>query len=71
MATSRQAWYRRRRECYTFLPGKQKTGFQKARVKVLKPTPTVTHLLQCAHTYSNKVIVPLPVSSIYKSSYSG
>jgi hypothetical protein len=35
----------------------QNTGFQAARMKVLKPTPTVTHLLQQGHTYhtySNK-----------------
>jgi hypothetical protein len=27
-----------------------KTDFQAARVRVLKPTPTVTHLLQQGHT---------------------
>jgi len=32
--------------------GKQKkTGFQAARKRVLKPTPTVTHLLQQGHTF--------------------
>ena len=30
---------------------KEKTGFQVARVRVLKPTPTVTHLLQQGHTF--------------------
>ena len=28
----------------------QKTGFQAARMRVLKPTPIVTHLLQQGHT---------------------
>ena len=27
------------------------TGFQAARMRVLKPTPTVTHLLQQGHTF--------------------
>jgi len=29
----------------------QKTGFQAARMRVLKPTPTVTHPLQQGHTF--------------------
>jgi hypothetical protein len=29
----------------------QNTGFQAARMRVLKPTPIVTHLLQQGHTY--------------------
>jgi hypothetical protein len=33
---------------------KWKTDFQAAMVRVLKPTPTVTHLLQQDHTHSNK-----------------
>ena len=32
----------------------QKTDFQAAEMKVLKPTPTVTHLLQQGHTYTNR-----------------
>jgi hypothetical protein len=39
-------------DCY------QNTGFQAARMRVLKPTPTVTHLLQQDHTYSNKATPP-------------
>jgi hypothetical protein len=34
----------------------QNTGFQVARMKVLKPTPTMTHFLQHHHTYSNRAI---------------
>jgi hypothetical protein len=35
--------------------GKQeKTGFQEARRRVSKPTPTVTHFLQQGHTHSIK-----------------
>ena len=40
-----------------------------ARMKVLKPTPTVTHFLQQGHTYSSKAIppkVPFPGPSIFK-----
>ena len=58
---------------------KWKTDFQAAMVRVLKPTPTVTHLLQQGHTYSNRatptptgphlLIVPLPEPSIYKPSW--
>jgi hypothetical protein len=29
---------------------KEKTGFQAARIRILKPTPTVTDLLQQGHT---------------------
>jgi hypothetical protein len=29
---------------------REKTGFQGAKMRVLKPTPTVTHLLQQGHT---------------------
>jgi hypothetical protein len=36
----------------------QKTGFQGARLRALKPTFTVTHFLQQGHTYSNKVTPP-------------
>jgi len=32
----------------------QNTGFQAARMRVLKPTPTGIHLLQQGHTHSNK-----------------
>ena len=42
----------------------QDTGFQEARLRVLKPTPTVTHLLQQGHTYSKTV--PLLRPSISK-----
>jgi hypothetical protein len=48
------------------------TGFQAARIRVLKPIPTVTHLLQQGYTYSkglHLLIVPLPGPSIYKPSY--
>jgi hypothetical protein len=39
--------------------GKQeKTGFQAARMWVLKPMPTVTHFLQQGHTYSKKATPP-------------
>jgi hypothetical protein len=35
----------------SYSKGKQeKTGPQTARIRVLKPTPTVTHLLQQGHT---------------------
>ena len=40
-------------------------------MRVLKPTPIVTHLLQQGHTYTNRatlLIVPLPGPSIYKPS---
>ena len=33
--------------------GSKKTGFQAVRMKVLQPTPTMAHLLQQCHTYSN------------------
>jgi hypothetical protein len=33
---------------------RQKTGFQVARMKVLKLMPTVTYFLPQGHTYSNK-----------------
>ena len=56
----------------------EKTGFQAARIRVLKPMPTVAHLLQQGHAHSNKatptptrphpLIVPLPGPSIYKLS---
>jgi hypothetical protein len=36
----------------------EKTGFQAARMRVLKPMPTVTHLFQQGHTYSNKATCP-------------
>jgi len=32
----------------------EKTGFQGARMRVLKPMPTMTHFFQQCHTYSNK-----------------
>ena len=35
-----------------------KTGFQTARMKVLKLTPTMAYLLQQGHTYSNKATPP-------------
>ena len=38
--------------------GCQETNFQVARTRVLKPTPTVTHLLHQGYTYSNKAIPP-------------
>jgi hypothetical protein len=39
--------------------GKQeKADFQKARMKVSKPTPTVIHFLQQGHTHSNKGTPP-------------
>ena len=38
--------------------GKQKTGFQAARRRFSKPTPTVTHFLQQGHIYPDKVIIP-------------
>ena len=41
-AVSRQAWCRR--SC------QEKTGFQVARMRVLKPIPTVIHFLQQCHT---------------------
>jgi hypothetical protein len=44
----------------------QTTDFQAARRRVLKPTPTVTHLLQQGH---NLPIVPLPGPSINKPSH--
>jgi len=47
MAASRQAWCRRSRDFYIFFKGKQKTGFQAARKRVLKLIPTV---LQQGHT---------------------
>jgi hypothetical protein len=34
----------------------EKTGFQAARKRVLKPKLTVTHFLQQGHTYSNAAI---------------
>jgi hypothetical protein len=34
------------------------THFEAARMRVLKPTPTVTHLIQEGHSYSNKVPPP-------------
>ena len=37
---------------------KQKTGFQTVRMRVLKPTPTVTHSLQQGHTISHKATSP-------------
>jgi hypothetical protein len=36
----------------------EKTGFQAARVRVLKPMPSVTHLLQQGYIYPNKAIPP-------------
>jgi len=36
----------------------EKTGFQAARKRVLKPTPTVVHLLQQGHIYSKMVTPP-------------
>ena len=36
----------------------EKTGFHVARMRVSKPTPTVTHFLQQGHTYSNKATPP-------------
>jgi hypothetical protein len=55
---------------------RRKTGFQAARTRVLKPTTTVTHILQQGHTYSNKAtptltrphlqIVPLLRPNLYK-----
>ena len=38
--------------------GTQKTGFQAARSRVLKPTPTKTHSLHQGHTSSNKATLP-------------
>jgi hypothetical protein len=35
----------------------QNTGSQTARTRILKPTHTVTHLLQQDHTYSSRVIL--------------
>ena len=35
-----------------------KTGSQAARMRVLKPTPTVTHLLKQGHTHSNRATPP-------------
>jgi hypothetical protein len=32
--------------------------FQEARMRVLKPMPTVTHFLQQSHTYCNKATSP-------------
>jgi len=37
---------------------KEKTGFQVARMRVLKFMPTVTHLLQQDHAYSNMATPP-------------
>ena len=34
------------------------THFEAARMRDLKPTPTVTHLIQEGHWYSNKVSPP-------------
>jgi hypothetical protein len=44
-----------------------KTGFQAGRTKVLKPTPTVIHLLQQGHTYSNRAIPPNKCHSLGQS----
>jgi hypothetical protein len=42
--------------CYK---GKQEnTDFQAARIRALKPKPTVRHLLQQDHTYSSKATPP-------------
>jgi hypothetical protein len=39
--------------------GKQEeTGFQGTRMRVLKPTATITHFLQQGHSYSNKALAP-------------
>jgi hypothetical protein len=39
--------------------GKQEeTGFQAARMRLLKPTPTVTYFLQQGHTYSSMATSP-------------
>jgi hypothetical protein len=37
---------------------RRRLGFQAARMGILKPMPTVTHLLQQGHTYSNKAKSP-------------
>ena len=37
---------------------KQKTGFQEARLRVLKPMPTVIHFLQQGYRYFNKATIP-------------
>jgi hypothetical protein len=59
MAASRLSWHRQNWEFYIFI--------QRLLVKdwlpgnwgeSLKPTPTVTHLLQSGHTYSNKATPP-------------
>jgi hypothetical protein len=39
------------------------TGFQEARMRVVKPTPTVIHLLQQDHSHSTRphfLTVPIP-----------
>ena len=48
-------------------------GFQAARMRVLKPTSTLTHLLQQGHTYSIRATptVPLPGPCMYKPSHIG
>jgi hypothetical protein len=52
-----------RAESSTSASGYQwKTDFQTARTRVLKSTPTVTHLLQQGHIYSNKATPPNSVS---------
>jgi hypothetical protein len=65
MAASRLAWCR---QSFTSssVSFEQNTGFQAVRVRVLKPTPTVTHLLQQGHT---SLIAPLPGPSTYKLSH--
>jgi hypothetical protein len=37
---------------------KWKTIFQAARMKVLKPMPTMRHFIQQGHAYSNKATPP-------------
>ena len=69
-----------RSECSTSCSkGKQEnSGFQKAKMRVLNTTSSMTPFLQQGHTYSNKatpiptgpnlLIVPLPTSIIFKPS---